>query len=224
MSDENVLSQNATEEKTVEPEKTTGESQTDSENKNPEIPSQPEKKQKDFEKATYKFRNLFKEKSKEVEELKKQMQTSTAPDREALKELIEEALAPIKQVIEKQTESQILDEIAQMPYSNELAEHIKSEYDKLPASMDLRTRMMTARSSAIANNLDVIIQANREVAKEEAYGNQGLKSTKTLGERPTNQGQSKSLLERLQSGELSSQEYMENRDEIMKLHREGLGL
>lgn len=229
MSDDKSSVQNPTEEQTVAPEQPTGnEAETQSENKNPEVSSQSdEKKQKDFEKATHKYRTLFKETKQENEKLKEQIQNASSNpsyDREILKELINEAVAPIRQVLEKQSETQVLDEIASMPYSNELAEHVKSEYDKLPNSMDFRSRMMTARANAIANNLDVIIQANREIAKEEAYSNQEYKSGKNLGERTVNTGGSSSLLERLKSGKLTTKEYYENRDEIQRLNREELGI
>lgn len=234
MSDDKSSVQKPTEEQTVASEQPTGNQQEIAdENKNPEVSSQSEKKQKDFEKATHKYRTLFKESKQENEELKKQIQeasSSSTLDSEKLAELIREInalkheVSPLRQIIEKQTESQVLDELASMPYSNELADHVKSEFDKLPSNMDFRSRIMTARANAIANNLDIIIQANREVAKEEAYSNQEYKSNKTLGERTVNNSSNSSLLERLKSGKLTTKEYYENRDEIQRLQREELGL
>jgi len=200
-----------------------------------------EKKEKDFEQGLYKWRTRAKELESELREMK---QTTVAPatteateisdQDEAINllkgivgDVLKEEIAPIKSQFEAQTRDKAIEEIGSRPFAGDYADKIVETAKSLPGEMSFQERMDRAYKEVISSP-DIIMEIagkHKQAGMDTAYDNQSVKrGQQGLGDTPTKTTESKGLLERFEAGELSAEEYKENRVELEKLRKEQLGI
>lgn len=230
MPEENLEAQNASEQ-TEEPAQPEG---GEEESTQEEEETQPieDKKQRDFEKGMYKWRERAKELETELSTLKgrpdNQQVDPVDPEQgeaiEQLRKIIRDEVAPVRSELEASKRELAIDRIGKMPYTADFAEDIVETAKTLPKDWPFERRLEMARASVIAKNLDTIMNTTKQAGVNEAYEHQAAKGVKTLGAAPVKPAQDKSLLERFENQELTPKELSENWDEISKLRSEKIGI
>jgi hypothetical protein len=201
-----------------------------------------EKKEKDFEQGLYKWRTRAKELETELRELKQTQVTAPPVTAEATKtdeeeavnilkgivgDVLKEEIAPIKTQFEAQARDKAIEEIGSRPFAKGFAEEIVETAKALPSDMSFSERLDRAYKDFMSSpdTLVKIAGTNRQVGMDAAYDNQSVKrGQQGLGDTPTKTTETKGLLERFEAGELSPEEYKENRVELEKLRKEQLGI
>lgn len=190
------------------------------------------KKERDFEKGMYKFRDLYKAKDDEVGQLRRELeeiksrqnQPDTPPEEQEalgiLRKLFAEEIAPIKEELSSVKEEKIWDKFESDPIVRTLGPEVKAELDNLdPAlkSLPLEQRLNTAKALAIANNLPTIQKAYKDLGIEQAYTNQAVKRGQSgLGQSPSQMGpKPESVVDRVLRGEtVTTEEFAAHEKEI----------
>lgn len=229
MPEEQLETQN-TSEQTEEPAQSEGgEEQTP--NAPEETPApQEDKKSRDFEQGMHKWRERAKELETELNTFKSQPSSKTSLEdededpKEALRNLIREEFAPLRDEIQADKRNIVVDRIGKMPYTADYADEIVAEAKTLPKEWAFEKRLELARASIIAKNLDTIVGTTKQAGINEAYDHQAVKGARPLGAAPAKSGNdAKTMLERYESGDMEPKEYLENQVEIDKQRKEKLG-
>lgn len=241
--DENIQATQTTEMETPDTDQSPVGTETTSTDQGVETEVKEEKKEKDFEQGLYKWRTRAKELENELREMK-QTQPATPPagteatgvsdQDEAINllkgivgDVLKEEIAPIKSQFEAQTRDKAIEEIGKRPFAGDYADKIVETAKSLPGEMSFQERMDRAYKEVISSP-DIIVEIagkNRQVGMDAAYDNQSVKrGQQGLGDTPAKTTESKGLLERFEAGELSAEEYKENRVELEKLRKEQLGI
>jgi hypothetical protein len=193
----------------------------------------------DLTKGIAKWRNTAKELESEVAKLRTLVPATPAapiqptaplgPEAEAglaaIRTEMQAAIAPLHEKLEASERGQVTDRFWQDPTARAMAPEIQTEFNKLPSTLPYADRLEAAKGMAIANNLPTFQKVFEQRGADKAYQNQSLKtgqqSQNAEGARQLNVEQ-KTLLEKLQSGEIKSgsPEYLANRDAILALEKE----
>ena len=191
------------------------------------------KKERDFEKGMYKFRDLYKEeKAKRLELEQTQVPQEDNSQTDALKllrETVEKAVEPLKSELTQIKEEKVWDAFEKKPYVDTLSPEINAELKVIETKfsvLSLEDKLELARTQAIAKNLDTIVKVSKEAGMNQAYGNQQIKGQKGLGDSAAKpKGDSiEALWERMNSGELTDSEYLENKEQLDAYERKTMGL
>lgn len=188
-----------------------------------------DKKSRDFEQGMHKWRERAKELEDEVRNLRNTPPKQTSLDeeedpKEALRNLIREEFAPLRDEIQADKRNLVVDRIGKMPYTADYADEIVAEAKTLPKEWAFERRLELARASIIAKNLDTIVSTNKQAGMNEAYDHQAVKGSRPLGAAPAKSGNdTKTMLERFESGDMEPKEYLENQVEIDKQRKEKFG-
>jgi hypothetical protein len=188
------------------------------------------KKAEDFQKGMDKWKTIAKElKTQKAEP--SYVDPAGLEDWERLDQMLDEKLASVREIAEKQERTEAIEEIADMPYSKELGPEIQSKMqeitvDPLLGNLPFRKQLEIARSQAIADNASLIAEINKASGMQEAYSHQQVK--RTVAQAPTTsstsqvQEKAQDLLSRI--GSMSREEYAEKKSEIDALMRENLNI
>ncbi len=187
-----------------------------------------QKKAADAEAGLKKWKTISKDLIKQMKEAKETGESGGELDEDFkdLHALLKKELAPLQAKVMEQEQSEILNEIAEMPYTKELGPEIKAEFDKLGHIENYRARIETARAFAIANSAHLLAELGQEAGMAKAYKNQGeKKAQKGSGERSAAQtgGDEKSVLDKLKGG-MSTADYREHAEDIDKELKAMLGI
>lgn len=189
--------------------------------------SKAQKKAADAEAGLKKWKTISKDLIKQMKETKSGEQgEGIDEDFKELHQLLKKELAPLQQKIMEQEQAEVLNEIAEMPYTKELGPEIKTEFDKLDHITDYRARIETARAFAIAKNAHLLAEIGKEAGMQEAYSNQNeKKAQKGSGERSAAQtGDTQTgVLDKLKGG-MSTEDFRANSAEIDKELKAMLGI
>jgi hypothetical protein len=203
-----------------------------------------EKKARDFEKGMYKFQDLYKQEKSKREQLEREKQTPTAPENreptpdeilanatpeekkgvEILTHIIRKEISQIAGPLEKRNEEVILKEFEDKPYVKELAPQIQAKLNEQPdylKSQPLEIRLEAARRDAITDNIDTVTQIAVEVGREQGQSNRQLKQNQGgLKGQPARQEGKDDFFKRLETGDVSDEEYKERHDEVKEYYKE----
>jgi hypothetical protein len=189
-----------------------------------------EKKQRDFEKAFFKERDENKKLKAEMESKNQNQPQPAEVPAEAeeginlLKRVVGEAVEPYLGNLKEQQEKQIVSEFQKKEYVDILSNEIQGELKNIPESLPLNDRLEQARLMAIGKNADKIVEAALETGREAGYKNRSFKKAQgTIKETPASNYKD-DFFKRLDSGNVSKEEYKERLDEVRKYEREQLNI
>ena len=144
---------------------------------------------------------------------------------EEIREIVAEAVAPIKTSLEASDRARIDDEFAQKPLAGELAEDIAKEAASLPKNLTYQDRLNQAYNTVVARpeNLEKIRSGAFDEGKDAAYDNKSVKEGKSMGESSSEQdrgGENKTVLEQFEADDMSQEDrlkfFEENKEQIEK--------
>lgn len=194
----------------------------------------------DLTKGIAKWRNTAKELEREVAKLRESVPayvptpTSQPLDAEAergmqvIEDRMRAVVAPIQEKLDASEREQITNKFWSDPIAQAMSPEIQKEFSNLSPSMPYKERLDVAMGMAVRNNISAFQKAYEQLGVEKAYAHQAVKNgqntANATGARVPNSEQ-KTLLERLQSGEIKpgSPEYIANRAEILRQEREQFG-
>lgn len=189
-----------------------------------------EKKQRDFEKAFYKEKELRKQAEAKVkvpvdpESGKPEMSEQDKQGLDLLQDMINKAVEPIIAPIKEQSDRAFLQEFKQQPYVDVLEKQILSEYHSMDRSGDLKKDLETARKAVISDNIDTIVQSAISVGQKDGFKNRSFKQGQAPIRETARSGAKNDIFDRYESGDLSSKELAEHQDEIDEYESDKFGV
>lgn len=178
------------------------------------------------------FRKAFEAKNQDYKELKAmynelKTQNSSQPQEMTQPQTPDEALQVLRNIVNEAVtpllEDKIWSDFEKQPLVAQMKPEIFAELQKLPANMPLQDKLQTAREKAIINNLDTIMRVSKNSGVEQAYNNQAIKKGNAgLGQSRSQAGDVReSVVDKALRGEnISTEDYKNNRAEILKAQRE----
>jgi len=143
-----------------------------------------------------------------------------------LQHIISKEVSKIAKPLEAQREEIVLKEFEEKQYVKELAPQIQAKLNTQPdylKDQPLEIRLEQARRDAIAENLDVITKAAVEVGEEQGSKGRQLKENQGgLKEQPNRTEGKDDFFKRLETGDVSDEEYKERYDEVQQYHKDKL--